>query len=612
MDLRVKYCIIGAGPAGLCFAGSQRSTLIVDMGKSIENRSHDNAYDIPCGAGGAGLYSDGKFSYFPAGTNVWRLPYHLIEKAYLDLIDDMPSDLPPLPTTDEIRDYFFKLSDYWKLKKYPTEYLNLDQRKTLIHKLVNKVIMQQKNDQGAIWMQHQVTSIIPIEDDSSNNYRLIIHDLQSDKIRNVLCETLIMAGGRFFPLQMPKLLKNMPMIFRRYEFGFRIESSAKNAAMMGDAEFRDVLDPKFRYLHEFGKIEFRTFCWCRQGEAICSEIAGITSYSGRSDCAVTNKSNFGFLVRITDPTAINHTEDFQKIANTQPFDLNLIEVLKDKDNHLLSSKYGNYIGELLQIALESITEKFPDLCSAETHLLGPSIEGVGWYPNIDHNLQVVDPLTNEKKEIFCLGDNSGTFRGIIPCMISGYYLAHALKMREQKLIFVTGNINKAMETEQILGPLIIKNLDLSEIQGEPIDIVKDKCRQAAMITNSAVLVEDTSLSFDALNELPGPYIKDFFEKIGNTNLAAMLHNYSSNHAAVARCIFAYSAGAGDECLLFIGETKGTIVAPRGDTNFGWDAIFQPDGYDLTYAEIDPAAKNKISHRYQALKLVQEFLSNQIL
>ena len=46
---------------------------------------------------------------------------------------------------------------------------------------------------------------------------------------------------------------------------------------------------------------------------------------------------------------------------------------------------------------------------------------------------------------------------------------------------------------------------------------------------------------------------------------------------------------------------------RGPANFGWDPIFQPDGHSLTYAEMEPAVKNSISHRYKALHALQRFL-----
>jgi len=65
----------------------------------------------------------------------------------------------------------------------------------------------------------------------------------------------------------------------------------------------------------------------------------------------------------------------------------------------------------------------------------------------------------------------------------------------------------------------------------------------------------------------------------------------------------------DEPLLFVGRTEGKIVDARGDKNFGWDPIFEPEGYNMTYAELDKDTKNSISHRFKATELFMEFLKN---
>ena len=84
-----------------------------------------------------------------------------------------------------------------------------------------------------------------------------------------------------------------------------------------------------------------------------------------------------------------------------------------------------------------------------------------------------------------------------------------------------------------------------------------------------------------------------------------------NTSATALCTFAYCAGPGSEPILFEGRTEGKIVPTRGPTKFGWDPVFEPvppEGDGRTYAEMDGVAKNKISHRYKALKKLQEYLA----
>lgn len=73
----------------------------------------------------------------------------------------------------------------------------------------------------------------------------------------------------------------------------------------------------------------------------------------------------------------------------------------------------------------------------------------------------------------------------------------------------------------------------------------------------------------------------------------------------AVCTFAYTAGEDQEVLLFQGRAKGTVVFPRGTREFGWDPIFQPDGFDKTFAELPKAEKNKISHRFRALDKLRD-------
>ena len=62
-----------------------------------------------------------------------------------------------------------------------------------------------------------------------------------------------------------------------------------------------------------------------------------------------------------------------------------------------------------------------------------------------------------------------------------------------------------------------------------------------------------------------------------------------------------ASGPDDEPTTFVGKTHGKIVPARGPTDFGWDPVFEPDGYDVTYAEMDTETKNSISHRFRALE-----------
>jgi len=184
------------------------------------------------------------------------------------------------------------------------------------------------------------------------------------------------------------------------------------------------------------------------------------------------------------------------------------------------------------------------------------------------------------------------------------------------LKFVTGNMKKLEEVKAILGegfPYTVENqkIDLPELQGPPEEVAVEKCALAAQEAGCAVICEDVSLCFDALGGLPGPYVKWFLEAegVGPEGLWRMVEG-KDNHSGYAQCIFAFCPGPGLEVKLFDGRIPGTIVAPRGDNAFGWDPIFQPEGHDLTFAEMPPTAKNAVSHRRRALALLKAHLEEE--
>eukprot|EP00457_Paulinella_chromatophora_P004306 gb/GEZN01004318.1/.p1 GENE.gb/GEZN01004318.1/~~gb/GEZN01004318.1/.p1 ORF type:complete len:399 (-),score=64.13 gb/GEZN01004318.1/:717-1913(-) len=184
----------------------------------------------------------------------------------------------------------------------------------------------------------------------------------------------------------------------------------------------------------------------------------------------------------------------------------------------------------------------------------------------------------------------------------------ALRSQPQ-IVFVTGNKGKLQEVKSLLSgsyEVVNKKIDLPELQGEPLDISKEKCRHAALQVGGPVLVEDTSLCFTALKGLPGPYIKWFLDKLGHQGLNDLLAAHSDK-SAYAQCIFAFSPGPGQDPVLFDGRCQGKIVPARGPNAFGWDPVFQPDGFDKTFAEMDAEVKNKISHRARALAQVKVYL-----
>ncbi|MBI1863889.1 RdgB/HAM1 family non-canonical purine NTP pyrophosphatase [Candidatus Woesebacteria bacterium] len=170
-------------------------------------------------------------------------------------------------------------------------------------------------------------------------------------------------------------------------------------------------------------------------------------------------------------------------------------------------------------------------------------------------------------------------------------------MRE--LIFATTNEGKLREARDILG-IEIKSLDLKvgEIQTlDPIECVEKKAEAAYAIARTPILVEDTSLSFEAWNGLPGVFIDYFMKTLDNSGLTKLLKGKDRRAKAQTSLCF-YD---GKEKITVFGAINGKIaIKPRGGNGFGWDSIFIPKGYNQTFAELSNESKNKISMRKIAL------------
>jgi inosine triphosphate pyrophosphatase len=176
------------------------------------------------------------------------------------------------------------------------------------------------------------------------------------------------------------------------------------------------------------------------------------------------------------------------------------------------------------------------------------------------------------------------------------------------LYFITSNKGKLAEAQTILGDVEALNIDLPEIQDlDAHKIIRTKLEEALRYRVGPFIVEDTSLYFDALNGLPGPLIKWFMESIGNEGLYKMADTFG-NFSAEAKTIVGYS-DVQAHTSFFEGSIKGTIVSPRGK-GFGWDPIFQPEGYSKTFGELDVKEKNLFSMRKIALEKLREYLSSQ--
>lgn len=177
----------------------------------------------------------------------------------------------------------------------------------------------------------------------------------------------------------------------------------------------------------------------------------------------------------------------------------------------------------------------------------------------------------------------------------------------KKITFITGNSGKSAELSRLLGySLEHRKIDIEEIQELDLEkLIRIKALSAFEQINSPVLVEDTSLTFDAWGRMPGPFIKWFLKEMGNDGLCSLL-NTSENRNAIFTTMFAYYDGI--EFKLFSSSAKGTISEkPKGENGFGWDAIFIPEGAKKTRGEMIHDEQDSYTPRKLLIPKLKAFL-----
>ncbi len=177
----------------------------------------------------------------------------------------------------------------------------------------------------------------------------------------------------------------------------------------------------------------------------------------------------------------------------------------------------------------------------------------------------------------------------------------------RKIYFITGNNNKFREAQKLLPQLERVEIDLPEEQSlDPQLVIRKKLEVAQKLHDGPLIVEDTSLYLDGLNGFPGPLIKWMLQAVKNEGIYELCRQIHNNHA-VARTVIGYYDGSSIE--YFEGEMHGQIVKPYGNEGFGWDAIFQPDGLNETFAEMGDEYKPEFSMRTAAFNKLKAYLDS---
>lgn len=188
----------------------------------------------------------------------------------------------------------------------------------------------------------------------------------------------------------------------------------------------------------------------------------------------------------------------------------------------------------------------------------------------------------------------------------------------RRLVFASNNTHKLEEVRSILGEgfevLSLADIDCHEELPETSDTIcgnaLQKARRVREFYGYDCFADDTGLMVDALNGAPGVYTARYAGEhcSPDDNIALMLREMAgeSNRAARFATVIALIDDSGEH--VFEGEVKGSIAYRRhGNGGFGYDPIFIPEETGLSFAEMSPEAKNAISHRGRATRLLADFL-----
>ena len=189
------------------------------------------------------------------------------------------------------------------------------------------------------------------------------------------------------------------------------------------------------------------------------------------------------------------------------------------------------------------------------------------------------------------------------------------------IVAATANLHKVDEYRKLLEGQNVELKSLLDYPGFPgveengrsfIENAGIKALAACKYCDVPAFADDSGLEVEALDGRPGIYSARY-APTDKERIAKLLDEMKGQTNRRARFVCAIAIAINGEVIeSFEGEIKGTIVdAPRGESGFGYDPIFQPDGYDQTFGEMAPELKNRVSHRANAFKLALEFVEDEM-
>lgn len=194
--------------------------------------------------------------------------------------------------------------------------------------------------------------------------------------------------------------------------------------------------------------------------------------------------------------------------------------------------------------------------------------------------------------------------------------------QKRRLVFATNNAHKLEELRQIAGDsfeiLSLADIGCHDDIPEPHPTLEGNALEKAMWVKIRCgydcFADDTGLEVDCLGGEPGVRSARYAPGDGHdsaANMRLLLSNMEGKADRRARFRTVIALVEGDSHRLFEGVVEGRILEkPAGDGGFGYDPVFQPDGWDKSFAEASASEKNAVSHRGRATRALAAYLLNQ--
>ena len=387
--------VIGLGPSGMMTVWNMKDNgkdvIGIDRGKAFDERVQLIPSDVAGGFGGAGLFSDGKLSFYPAATRIWKnLDSAILKESYELLEGQLGRINYSIPSWNDdwlLRDCVVENN----IKINLVQYIDRDTCIKFVHNIYEDI-------KDNVILEKTVERVEYLSDDLICVYY--------DKVKCIKARKLVLATGKLGNNLLSHIENvSIPTKFRA-EGGIRVETDNTNFVPYNLPQ----LDYKYIEQLEDG-IEFRTFCCCLDGKVLESEYCTKKSYNGTVTDLATGRSNVGLIIRNEDRNS-TIAKELMDFFEQKTF---MFQLGKTPDTIGFGKNINNLINDKVLCVINDKDEFY------HTKIYGPEIEYCGDYPIFDWKSLKIDNYP-----IWVIGDLSAQYRGIVAALLSGLYASIVL------------------------------------------------------------------------------------------------------------------------------------------------------------------------------------------